>query len=106
MKTHSFEKLNFTVHERLFHRHWSSGCEPFASGDALLTLLDHHWQLSSVTTEFYPMSSWRHTVVHVFTLSQGSDTLHVPVVSTPAVQRLAHLTIQKRTRVHQSRAEV
>jgi len=100
MKMNSFEKLSFTVHERLFHRHWSPACQPYATGDALLTLLDHSWQISSVATEHYPMSSWRHTVVHVFTVRKGSATMRVPVVNTPVVQRLAQMAMQKRARVH------
>ena len=99
MKTNSFEKLNFTVHERLFHRHWSPTCERYTTGDALLTLLDHHWEVRGVSSEIYPMSSWRYTLVHIFTLSKGSRTLRIPVVSTPVVQRLAQMAMQKRTRV-------
>ncbi len=100
MKTTSFEKLNFTVYERLFHRHWSATCQPYATGDALLTLIDSHWQLADVTSELCAMSSGRYTIVHTFTLVQASAILRVPIVETPFVRKVALSVAYRRTRVH------
>jgi len=99
MKMNSFEKLNFTVYERLFHRYWSAACQPYATGDALLTLIDQHWQLTSVSSELHAMSSGRYTMVHTFTLVQASAILRVPIVETPFIRKLAQTVAYRRTRV-------
>lgn len=86
---HNFSDFNFNTQERLFHCHWSPESQRYASGDALLTLLDRDWEISSVREECFSMSTGRYTVIHTFMLEKGLQRMTVPVVATPVVQRLA-----------------
>lgn len=84
-----YPELNFNTQERLFHCHWSPESQRFASGGALLTLMDHEWEITDVHEECLSMSTGRYTIIMTFKLKKGLMTLEVPMVATPLVQKLA-----------------
>lgn len=73
----------------VFKRHWHSGSETFAGGDALLTAVDNNWSVSDVCymEEFWHAGTRLVTVYH-FELHRGDECINMPVITTPYVRRI------------------
>ncbi|MBL8130453.1 MAG: hypothetical protein JNL42_01240 [Anaerolineae bacterium] len=73
----------------VFHRHWHSGSEQYAGGDALLTAVDNKWR---VTDTCYMEERWqagtRLVVIYHFTLERAGEQMNMPVITTPYVRRI------------------
>ena len=70
-------------------RHWSPDSEHYAPAEVLLGYLRSGWQLEGrvrVKTVYY--SDNRHAEMYIFKLSQGENTIRMPVLGNPAVWRL------------------
>ncbi len=72
-----------------FHRHWHSGSEKFAGGDALLTALDDGWEVSRVCyLQEYWLAGTRLVTAYHFDLRRGEELMTMPVITTPYVRRI------------------
>ncbi len=98
---------NFHVSYPDVYRHWSPGCEEYAGGDALLTLLRNGWDADdTVYIEDFWHSGARLVVVYHFDLRRGEAVLELPVLSNPFVRRLIRnekLTVKPMEERHQRR---
>jgi hypothetical protein len=80
---------NFHVSYPDVYRYWSHGCEAYAGGDALLTILREGWDAGDTAyVEDFWHSGARLVVVYHFDLTRGDQTLSLPVLSNPFVRRL------------------
>ncbi|MDZ4771168.1 MAG: hypothetical protein SGJ24_18765 [Chloroflexota bacterium] len=72
-----------------FQRHWHSGSEKFAGGDALLTAIDSHWEVSLVCyLEEYWHAGTRLVTLYHFELNREGETMVMTVITTPYVRRI------------------
>jgi hypothetical protein len=70
-------------------RHWHEGSEKYAGGDALFTALDNGWEIEdTVVYEEHWSSGAQCVVVFQFHLTNGSDSMTMPVITNPFVQRI------------------
>lgn len=73
----------------VFKRHWHSGSEEFAGGDALLTALDEDWSVGETCyREEYWQAGTRLVTVYHFELERDGEKMDMPVVTTPYVRRI------------------
>jgi hypothetical protein len=80
---------NFHVAYPDVYRYWSAGCEEYAGGDALLTMLRNGWDANeTVYIEDFWHSGARLVVVYHFDLTRGDEKMSVPVLSNPFVRRI------------------
>lgn len=73
----------------VFKRHWHPGSEKYAGGDALLTALDHDWDVKDTCylEEFWHAGTRLVTIYH-FELERGDEKMDMPVITTPYVRRI------------------
>lgn len=71
------------------YRHWHAESERYTGGDALNTALDEGWMISDIVgfQEVSHMGA-RGTVVYHFELTRKDQTVTMPVVGNPYVDRL------------------
>ncbi|MBZ0303703.1 MAG: hypothetical protein K8J31_28440 [Anaerolineae bacterium] len=70
-------------------RHWSPISQKYAGGDAVITLFSEGWRLKeSVFYEEFWLSGSRLVVVYHLEMARDEDTLNVPVLSNPYVDRM------------------
>lgn len=70
-------------------RHWSPESQPYASGDILVNFLRSGWiPEHSVTVESFYFPDGRHVNVFRFQLTKGEQTLMIPVIANPIINRL------------------
>lgn len=70
-------------------RHWHAASERYTGGDALFTALDEGWTFDdSVTYEEHWIAGAQCVVVFLFELKRGAETMTMPVITNPFVQRL------------------
>jgi hypothetical protein len=72
------------------YRYWSPGCEAYAGGDCLLSVLREDWEVIAVYREDHWLSGARLVVVMHFDLRKGDDTMHMPVVANPFIRRFIY----------------
>lgn len=79
------------VHDRYTSspKHWCPASEQFAGGDHLLSALRHGWEIEDNT--IYAEQHWKSgtrpiTVCH-FTLIRDAESMIMPVMSNPFVER-------------------
>lgn len=70
-------------------RHWHPGSEAYAGGDALITALDDGWVISGTVRceEVWHTGNRRMHVYHV-PLVKDTQTMYMPVIGNPYVERL------------------
>ncbi len=87
MKITQLTDFHFAYQDRI--RHWHPGSELYTGGDALITAVDEGWDISTlVGSEEHRHQGARTTTVYYFELTRGRDTLLMPVISNPFVDRL------------------
>lgn len=70
-------------------RHWHPGSEKYTGGDALFTALENGWQLNrEVKFEEYWHAGVRSVLVYHFELSRDGETMVMPVIRNPYVNRI------------------
>jgi hypothetical protein len=74
------------------YRHWHAESERYTGGDALNTALDEGWIIKEIVglQEVNHIGA-RGTVVYHFELSRKDETVTMPVVGNPYVDRLVML---------------
>ncbi|MBI5667561.1 MAG: hypothetical protein HZC41_06095 [Chloroflexi bacterium] len=98
----------FAIEEDIgdIYRHWQPQSEYYAGGDALATALYLGWQASDIVLlERRWQGGSRRINIYHFELSRGDDTMAMPVLGNPYVERLiaeqglrvAHLSKNKPT---------
>jgi hypothetical protein len=72
-----------------FVRHWHPQSEPYTGGDALFTLLEEGWDIEpEVRYDESWLAGVRSVLVYYFTLRRGDETLVMPVIRNPYVNRI------------------
>ena len=72
-----------------FSRHWCDTSERFAGGDALLTAMNRNWEVEPTCYEEHVWhAGTRLVTIYHFTLHNEGETLLMPVVANPYVQRV------------------
>jgi len=80
--------VDFHVEYLEIYRHWHSGSEQFASGDALVTALQDGWKLlEPVYEEKYWHAGTRLVVVYHGFLERDGERMLMPVISNPFIRR-------------------
>jgi hypothetical protein len=70
-------------------RHWHAGSEQFTGGDALFTALDNGWEVDeTVLYEEHWIAGAQCVVVFRFRLTHGDESMTMPVITNPFVQRI------------------
>ena len=69
-------------------RYWCPESERYAPASALLYFLDNGWEVNKVEVDQIFYSSGRNSTIYHFVLARKGETIHMPVVSSPAVARL------------------
>lgn len=71
------------------NRHWDPHSEKYAGGDGLLTAMQNGWEIDGpVLAEEYWCAGTRLVMIYHFTLVRGDETMKMPVLSNPYIQRL------------------
>ncbi len=74
------------------YRHWHAHSEKFAGGDALATLLLTGWLMrDAVFVDTYWLSGSRQVHVYHFELIRDDESVSIPVIGNPYVERLVVL---------------
>jgi hypothetical protein len=74
---------------RWITRHWHAASERFAGGDSLMTALNGGWQIvPPVVAETHWRAGTRCVMVYTFELKRGAETMTMPVITNPFVERL------------------
>lgn len=78
---------DFRLDPYAFRRHWSLSSEPYAGGDALLTLLSSGWSLSAIvfSQEFWYGDARRVRAYYCDLYCEG-ETVRMPVLVNPVVE--------------------
>ena len=72
-----------------FSRHWCDTSEQYAGGDALLTAMQNDWVADTTCyEEQYWHAGTRLVTIYHFELTNGDETLHMPVITNPYVHRI------------------
>ncbi|HEX2906871.1 MAG TPA: hypothetical protein VHO69_08430 [Phototrophicaceae bacterium] len=70
-------------------RHWHPESEKYTGGDALFTALENGWEISKdVRFEEYWHAGVRSVLVYHFELTRGDETMVMPVIRNPYVNRI------------------
>lgn len=73
----------------IFQRHWHSGSEQYAGGDALLTAVDDDWEaVETCYLEEHWHAGTRLVTIYHITLRRGNEEITMPVITTPYVRRI------------------
>jgi hypothetical protein len=86
--------LNYNPSNRHFEymkvvRHWHAPSEKYTGGDSLLTALYKGWTLNNVVySEAHWYAGTRCVIVYYFELTRGAETVVMPVITNPYVERL------------------
>ncbi|MFW5696368.1 MAG: hypothetical protein ACOCXR_01140 [Phototrophicaceae bacterium] len=73
-------------------QHWHPQSEPYAGGDALMTLIAQGWQMQrDVYVEKREFAGLRSVSVYHVSLVRDGKTMKVPVVRNPYINRLLRL---------------
>lgn len=71
--------------------HWCPRSQRFTGGDAFLTYLDEGWEVGpEVFYEEFGQTGGRRVIVYYFELTRNGETLRMPVISNPFVERVIH----------------
>ncbi len=75
------------------YRYWSAGCERFAGGDALVTMLMAGWTFTSDTVYYdeYWHAGTRPVTVFRFEMIKNGEVMHMPVITNPYVRRVIRM---------------
>lgn len=69
-------------------QHWSPSSERYAGGDHLMTAIYNGWVISDcVEVEEHWFAGMRSITLYHFELARGDETMNMPVVSSPYVNR-------------------
>jgi hypothetical protein len=70
-------------------RHWHPESEKYTGGDALFTAMEDGWQIGeTVRFEEYWHAGVRAVLVYYFELNRGDETMIMPVLRNPFVNRM------------------
>ena len=74
-------------------QHWSPKSEKYAGGDGLVTALDRGWEISGdVRREEKQYAGLRTVTIYHVPLVRGDETMTMPVLHNPYVNRLLRLS--------------
>ena len=69
-------------------RHWHPQSQAYAGGDCLLHALDRGWRVGEIVHSSQCSFGNRRTLIHYFELQCGDETMVMPVISNPYLERL------------------
>jgi hypothetical protein len=73
-------------------QHWHPESEKYAGGDALVTLLAEGWEIQrEVGVEDRFFAGLRSVSVYHLTLKRGDETMKMPVIRNPYINRIIRL---------------
>jgi hypothetical protein len=71
------------------YRHWSPGSQKYATVDVLQQYIYRGWHLENIAqVETFYCTGARAIEIYSFTLTRGTETMHMPVIATPIILRL------------------
>ena len=71
--------------------HWSADSQKYAGGDALVTFLHDGWEMAeTVFYEEYWHAGGRLVMIYYFEIERDGETLSVPVLGNPFVNRMVN----------------
>ena len=74
------------------YRHWHAASERYTGGDALNTILDEGWSINDIVSfQEVHHTGARGTVIYHFDLTRNDETVTMPVIGNPYVDRLVLL---------------
>lgn len=74
-----------------YFRHWHAKSERFAGGDCLATALMNGWTLKvPIIMDIYWCMGSRQVNVYHCDLTRAQETMHMPVLGNPYMDRLIH----------------
>jgi hypothetical protein len=91
MSERLFEIINdsTSIEDIIAYRHWHADSEMFAGGDSLSTALFLGWTMGeTVHLEEHWYAGTRRVAVFYFELTRGDETVTMPVIGNPYVDRL------------------
>jgi hypothetical protein len=68
-------------------QYWHPKSEHFAGGDNLITAIDRGWAVQKCVLVQHWYAGMRSVKVYEFTLQRGENTMLMPVISNPYVER-------------------
>lgn len=71
----------------LTSQHWHSSSESFAGGDNLLTALEKNWKIDACRLTRHWYAGMRSVRLYEFTLIKDGDTIVMPVLDNPYIER-------------------
>lgn len=78
-----------SIEDIIAYRHWHAQSEMFAGGDSLTTALFLGWTMSeNVSLEEHWYAGTRRVAVYYFELTRDNETVTMPVIGNPFVDRL------------------
>ena len=84
-----YSAANWHYAYRRIVRHWHAQSEHYAGGDCLLSALNDGWQMDvRVIAEAHWRAGTRCVMVYHFELMRGDETMTMPVITNPFVERL------------------
>jgi hypothetical protein len=93
------EPDRFVIEDIAFYRHWDHLSQRFGGGDSLATAFVEGWEIHEpVAQRTYWCGGARQVCVYAFELRRGTETMFMPVVGNPYVDRLVqemNLTITR-----------
>lgn len=98
--------VNYHVEYPDVYRYWSAGCERYAGGDSLVTMLRGGWRIAgnTIQADEYWLAGTRPVTVFNFDLEKGDERMRMPVITNPYVRRVIrmHQLTVKRSSEQQS----
>jgi hypothetical protein len=82
---------NYHVQYMSVTQYWSPTSEKYAGGDALVTALHHGWKISpTIQLEKKWFAGNRQVLVYHFELTRDEETMIMPVINNPYVDKLVY----------------
>jgi hypothetical protein len=91
MSERLFEIINdsTSIEDMIAYRHWHAESEMFAGGDSLSTALFLGWSIrDTVHLEEHWYAGTRRVAVFYFELTRGDESVTMPVIGNPYIDRL------------------
>ena len=79
----NFHALYYSVTSQ----HWTPNSERFAGGDNLMTAIYRGWQIEKCVAVHHTYNGMREVKVFEFTLSKNGETMTMPVIHNPYIER-------------------
>lgn len=74
------------------NQHWHAGSGTYAGGDHLLTALSSGWEITRCVQINHLYAGNRGVIIYEFTLTSGGETMVMPVITNPYIERMLATT--------------